>query len=59
MTFEIKLILEIHVVVNNWYFEDDIIEVLGFIPTFIIPCPLSSQGLISRETNKVFSLALM
>lgn len=59
MTFEIRLILEIHVVVNNWYFEDDIIEVLGFIPTFITPCPLSSQGLISRETNKVFSLALM
>lgn len=33
MTFEMRLILEIHVVVNNWYFEDDIIEVLGFIPT--------------------------
>lgn len=33
MTFEMRLILEIYVVVNNWYFEDDIIEVLGFIPT--------------------------
>lgn len=31
MIFEIRLILEIYVVVNNWYFEDDIIEVLGFI----------------------------
>lgn len=31
MIFEMRLILEIYVVVNNWYFEDDIIEVLGFI----------------------------
>lgn len=31
MIFEIRLILEIYVVVNNWYFEDDIIEVLGFM----------------------------
>lgn len=40
MIFEIRLILEIYVVVNNWYFEDDIIEVLGFIFIFIIFCLL-------------------
>lgn len=56
MTFEMRLILEIHVVVNNLKMTS--LKYWDSL-TYIIPCPLSSQGLISRETNKVFSLALM
>lgn len=33
MTYEIRFILEIRAALNNWYLEDDFIEVLGFKPT--------------------------
>lgn len=51
-----RLILEIHVselVSWRWHHWN-----IG-LQTYVIPCPLSTQGLLSRETNKVFSLALM